>query len=164
VDFKAKMIKKKCFKSSWIVSKHKEINADPILVEKAIYAFELLGNLIFKISINTSFLICQLDFRGSIKNEYTKELREGARRIKSHILGGNYSLLNVKEDASKVACIASLVRDNRLIMDLKKIKLYRKDIDRINGINLSGEFSILNKLKAISPESFYLWAIATKTI
>jgi len=115
-------------------------------------------------SMNTSFLICQLDFRGSIKNEYTKELREGARRIKSHILGGNYSLLNVKEDASKVACIASLVRDNRLIMDLKKIKLYRKDIDRINGINLSGEFSILNKLKAISPESFYLWAIATKTI
>jgi len=33
----------------------------------------------------------------------------GIRRIKSHIKGGNYSLLNAKEDASKVACIASLI-------------------------------------------------------
>jgi hypothetical protein len=40
------MIKKKCFKSNWIINKHKEINADPILIEKAIYAFELLGSLI----------------------------------------------------------------------------------------------------------------------
>ncbi len=55
------------------------------------YAFGLISNLIFKISINTflddsihkSFLICKLDFRGSTKNEYTKELRDGIRRIKS---------------------------------------------------------------------------------
>ena len=40
------MIKKKCFKSNWITNKHKEINADPILIEKAIYAYELLGSLI----------------------------------------------------------------------------------------------------------------------
>jgi hypothetical protein len=46
VDFRVKMIKKKCFKSTWITNKHKEISADPILVEKAIYAFELLGDLI----------------------------------------------------------------------------------------------------------------------
>lgn len=40
------MIKKKCFEKNWIVSKHKELKADPILIEKAIYAFELLGNLV----------------------------------------------------------------------------------------------------------------------
>ena len=40
------MIKKKCFENNWIISKYKEIQADPILIEKAIYAFELLGNLI----------------------------------------------------------------------------------------------------------------------
>ena len=39
------MIKKKCFENNWIISKYKEIQADPILIEKAIYAFELLGNL-----------------------------------------------------------------------------------------------------------------------
>ncbi len=121
-------------------------------------------NIFLDDSINTSFLICQLDFRGSIKNDHTKELQDGTRRIKNHILGGHYSLLNAKEDASKVACIASLIRDKRLSTDMKKIKLDRKDIDRIKDINLPGEFSILNKLKAISPESFYFWAIATKII
>jgi len=40
------MIKKKCFKNNWIISKYREIKADPILIEKAIYAFELLGSLI----------------------------------------------------------------------------------------------------------------------
>jgi len=40
------MIKKSCFDSRWIKRKHKEIKADPILIEKAIYVFELLGNLV----------------------------------------------------------------------------------------------------------------------
>jgi len=40
------MIKKKCFKNNWITNKYQEMNIDPILVEKAIYAFELLGDLI----------------------------------------------------------------------------------------------------------------------
>jgi len=48
--------------------------------------------------------------------------------------------------------------------DIKKIKLDRKHLDKINDVNLSGEFEILNKLKVISPESFYLWAIAANLI
>lgn len=40
------MIKKVCFKSKWIINKHKEIKADPMLIEKATYAFELLGGLV----------------------------------------------------------------------------------------------------------------------
>jgi hypothetical protein len=115
-------------------------------------------------SINASFLICQLDFRGSIKDKYTKELRDGITRVKSHVLNGKYSHLNAKEDASKVACIASLIRDNRLNIDIKGLKLDKKYIDKIKDINLPDEFSILNKLKVVSPESFYLWAIATKII
>jgi len=121
-------------------------------------------NIFLDDSINTSFLICQLDFRGSIKDKYTKELRDGARRIKSHVLGGHYSLLNAKEDASKVACIASLIRDNRLNINIGNLKLGRKYFDTIKDINLPNEFNILNKLKVVSPESFHLWAIATKTI
>jgi len=37
------MIEKICFKSKWIIDKHKETSVDPILIEKAIYAFELQG-------------------------------------------------------------------------------------------------------------------------
>jgi len=115
-------------------------------------------------SINTSFLVCQLDFRKSIRDNYTKELREGIRRIKSHIVGGNYSLLNAKEDASKIACLASLIRDDRLDTDIKKIKLDKKYLDKIKDVDLPDDLNIINKLKVISPESFYLWAIATNLI
>ncbi|MCJ7650204.1 MAG: nucleotidyl transferase AbiEii/AbiGii toxin family protein [Candidatus Lokiarchaeota archaeon] len=115
-------------------------------------------------SINTSFLVCQLDFRKSIRDNYTKELREGIRRIKSYIVGGKYSLLNAKEDASKVACLASLIRDDRFDIDIKKIKLDRKYLDKIKDIDLPDDLNTINKLKLISPESFYLWAIATNLI
>jgi len=61
------MIKKKCFRNNWITNKHKEIKADPILIEKAIYAFELLGglignkvNLIFKGGTGLMLLIPEL--------------------------------------------------------------------------------------------------------
>jgi len=121
-------------------------------------------NIFLDDSINASFLICQLDFRKSIIDNYTKELREGIRRIKSYIVGGKYSLLNAKEDASKVACLASLIRDDRLDIDIKKIKLDKKYLDKIKDVDLPEDFNILNKLKVISPESFYLWAIATKVI
>ena len=121
-------------------------------------------NIFLDDSINASFLICQLDFRKSTIDNYTKELREGIRRIKSYIVGGKYSLLNAKEDASKVACLASLIRDDRLDIDIKKIKLDKKYLDKIKDVDLPEDFNILNKLKVISPESFYLWAVATKII
>ena len=146
------MISRICFERKWITNKHRKTNADPILIEKAIYALELLGNLvenginlIFKggtglmllipelkrlsiikqlfdlgilfeyitdlkeisqsykkiaeieasyrdmslptdtflsDTIQASFLISQLDFHGSIENDYTRELRDGIRRIK----------------------------------------------------------------------------------
>lgn len=115
-------------------------------------------------SINTALLICQLDFRGSIENDYTRELRDGIRRIKSHIIGGRYSILDAKEDASKIACLASLIKESRLNINVERLRQDREDIDRIKDFDLPENLSILNKLKAISPKSFYLWAIASKMI
>jgi len=105
-----------------------------------------------------------LDFSKSIRDKYTIELREGIRRIRSHIVGGKYSLLNAKEDASKVACLASLIRDDRLDIDIKKIKLDKKYLDKIKDVDLPDDLNTLNKLKIISLESFYLWAVVTKVI
>jgi len=115
-------------------------------------------------SIQASFLISQLDFRGNIENDYTRELRDGVKRIRSHIIGGRYSFSNAKVDASKVACLAFLIKDGRLDMDIEGLKQNRGDVDRIKDISLPNDFRVLNKLKAISPESFYLWAIATKVM
>ena len=115
-------------------------------------------------SINTSFLVCQLDFSKSIRDDYTKELREGISRIKSYIVGGKYSLLNAKEDASKVACLASLIRDDRFDVDINKIKTDKNILEKIKDVDLPDDLNVLNKLKIISPESFYLWAVATNLI
>ncbi len=112
-------------------------------------------------SIETSFLISQLDFRKCIENDYTKELRDGIKQIKSHIIGGKYSLLNAKENASKIACLASLILNKQTSFDIKELEFKEKIIAKIREIELKNEFAILNKLKPISPESFYLWAIAT---
>ncbi|KAF5434345.1 hypothetical protein C5S35_14525 [Candidatus Methanophagaceae archaeon] len=49
-------------------------------------------------------------------------------------------------------------------IDIEGLKQNRGDVERIRDVLLPGEFGILNKLKVISPESFYLWAIATEVI
>ena len=115
-------------------------------------------------SIETSFLISQLDFRKCIENSDTKELRKGIKQIKSHIIGGKYSLLKAKESASRIACLASLILSRKTSFDIKELELKEKDIAKIREIELKNKFAILNKLKPISPESFYLWNIATELI
>jgi len=51
-----------------------------------------------------------------------------------------------------------------LDVDIERLKQGGRDADRIRNIYLQGKFSVLNKLKIISPRSFYLWAMATKVI
>ncbi|UCC40322.1 MAG: nucleotidyl transferase AbiEii/AbiGii toxin family protein [Candidatus Aminicenantes bacterium] len=115
-------------------------------------------------SIETSFLICQSGYKGCVDNEETKELKDGIKRIKSHILGGRYSILQAKEDASKVAFLASMMRDGRLDVDFEEIRKNRQDLEIIKDIYLTDNYSILNKLKKISPESFHLLAVALNVI
>lgn len=115
-------------------------------------------------SIATSFLLCQSGFKGCIENNEIKELKNGIKRIKSHILGGKYSILQAKIDASKTVCLASLIRDKRLDLDIEEIRKNRQALGMIKDLNLTNNYNILNKLKKISPESFYLWAVALNVI
>lgn len=115
-------------------------------------------------SVMTSFLICQTGFRGCIDNAEAKELKDGIKRVKSYIFGGKYSMLQAKEDASKVAFLAHMIKDGRLDVDLEEIKTSRNNLDKIKRIVLADNYHILNKLKNISPGSYYLWAFALGTI
>ena len=115
-------------------------------------------------SIEASYLICQSGFKGCVDNYETKELKEGIKRIKSHILGGKYSILQAKGNASKIAYLASLLREERLDIDINGIRKSRNNLDKIKKISLADNYSILNKLKRISPESFYLWAAALNKV
>ena len=49
-------------------------------------------------------------------------------------------------------------------MNIESPKQNKGDVERIKDVLLPEKFGILNKLKAISLESFYLWAEATEVI
>ena len=115
-------------------------------------------------SVATSYLICQSGFKGCVNNDETKELNAGIKRIKSHVLGGKYSILQAKSDASKVAYLTSMMREGRLDIDFEEIRKNRQDLKIIKTINLTDNYIILSKLKKISPDSFYLWAKALDLI
>lgn len=110
-------------------------------------------------SIEAAFLISQLDFKSSIEDKNTEEMRNGIRSINTHTVE-RYSFLNAKEDASKIACLASLLKGRRTDVDVNKLRRDRFDTDKIKDMELPGRYAILNKLKSISPESFHLWAVA----
>jgi len=62
------MIKKTCFQEKWIRRKSKELRIDPILIERVIYAFELLSLLIkhnidFVFKGGTSLMLILPEFR-----------------------------------------------------------------------------------------------------
>lgn len=193
------MIKKRCFEINWIDTKRNNLNVDPILIEKAIYVFELLANLVensvdlvFKVGTSLLPLIPGL-IRLSIDLDIvTSESERKLERVFGEIAGkglftrweedqksskheipkkhfkfyyksclsNREEYRNAKEDASKIGCLASLLKDKRLDVDNDKIRKDRADIEKIRNIDLRERFAILNKLKSISPESFYLWAIA----
>jgi len=79
-------------------------------------------------------------------------------------LGGKYSILRAKSDASKVAYLTSMMREGRLDVDFEEIRKNRQDLKIIKTINLTDNYIILSKLKKISPDSFYLWAKALDLI
>ena len=70
----------------------------------------------------------------------------------------------LKRMLQKLPVLLFLIKDGHLDMDIGELKQNRGDVERIKDVLLPRGFDILNKLKAISPESFYLWAIATKVI
>jgi hypothetical protein len=126
--------------------------------EAAFRKLEFDCNKFLEDTIQTSFLIAQMDFRGSVENDYTRELRAGINRIGGYVVGRKYSFLKAKEDASAAALFASLLLNEKSSEDLKIIKRASLDTERIKLLNLSGTYSILNKLKSILPRSFYYWS------
>jgi len=64
----------------------------------------------------------------------------------------------------RFAFLSYLIKENKLNIKIDKIRKERENVNIIKDISLTGDYNILNKLKSVSPESFYLWAITSGKI
>ena len=114
-------------------------------------------------TLDTCFLLSQLDLRGSVENETTTLLRKGVRQINSHLIGISFGLLQAKVAASKVAILTALLLTDAS-MDIRELSFHESKIDDIRDIRISGDRTILNRLKGVSPQAFYYWHLADKLL
>ncbi len=114
-----------------------------------------------KDSIETSYLISQSGFRGSLKNKQLDILRFGCRNIINYLLSRTFSIDQAKLPTAKIAFLASIILKNKEI-DLSKIREESSNLDEIKKTTIVGKYKILNKLKPISPEAFYYWHLVSQ--
>lgn len=107
-------------------------------------------------TLDACFLISQIDLRHSIQNEITDILRRGIRQIGSHVVGVPFGLPQAKIAASRVAFLASILANNKII-EIRKKHYSRDLIENLQDTTISGERAILNRLKFVSPEAYYYW-------
>jgi len=111
--------------------------------------------------INTSYLLCQMDLRGATENTKTQELREGIKKLKSHLLNTSFRLPDAKIAASRAAYLAAAVKYN-LKSDPFEMRFSLEKIERLKDEIISGRFSIMNRLKSSLPEVFYYWYLISQ--
>jgi len=115
-------------------------------------------------TIDASYLISQLDLRGAIENDRTKMLRDGIRKLQSHLIQIRYSKDDAKLSAARIALVASIVKKGGDIPDPETIKFTRNQLAMVKNIQLTGKYQVLNRLKSILPEVFYYWYLATVAV
>lgn len=112
-------------------------------------------------TLQTSYLICQLDLRNSIENEKTEELRRGMRQINSHLLNTRFTLPEIKIAASKAAFLAAAqLSDSKF--DPLELRFSSDKIESLRTETISGRYSVLNRLKSSLPEAFYYWQLISQ--
>jgi hypothetical protein len=113
-------------------------------------------------SIETSFLLCQSQLKGSIDNEDIRELHRGIKQIKSYLLGKPYRIEDARLSAAKAAYIATAIQKRKEKIKLIDIRYGDTKIQDLAQVTLEGKLSILNKLKATQTEAFYYWWLISR--
>jgi hypothetical protein len=112
-------------------------------------------------TIQTGYLICQLDLRSSVENDKTNELRRGIKQIQSHLLNTRFSLYEAKIAASKAAFLANAMKGSSSINPFQ-FRFNHEKIPELQDAGIEGRFEVLNRLKAILPGAFYYWHFISK--
>jgi len=112
-------------------------------------------------TIETCFLISQIDLKKSIKNEKTEEIRQGIQQVTSHLLTQKYSLPEAKISAARVAYLAAVMKYNRNNHEAFFKRYQPEQIPELGSIDNPDQYRILNRLRNALPEAFYYWYLVS---
>lgn len=96
------------------------------------------------------------DLRGVARSEEADWLLDGAQRLRSHLIGGRFTLDDARIAAGKVALLGTVLRHGRVDLEPAALR-YHGDVEAIRPLQIAGEWQVLNRLKAANPEAFFYW-------
>lgn len=129
-----------------------------IAVEQFTYrTLELSINESLKDTFNASAKLCKLDFKESIEDDETKELRKGIQALSGFLISNDFSLQIAKTAASKSALLSTLLRFPELKINIEDIFYNETRLPLLKDYLLPASFGSLNKLRKVNIEAFYYW-------
>lgn len=109
---------------------------------------------VIKDIFSISLLISQIRLRGGVENEITTEFIRGMQALRTHLITGKYNLEQTKLNAAKTALLVSSFGKEA---DFNRIKNF--DVSKITDERVTGELTILERLRNILPEPYYYWQL-----
>ncbi len=118
-------------------------------------------NLTISDSLKDTFIasvkLCKLDFKGSVEDDETKELRKGIQALSGFLISNDFNLQIAKTAASKAALLSTLLRFPELKINIEDIFFNETHLPLIKDFLLPASFGSLNTLKKVNIEAFYYW-------
>lgn len=105
---------------------------------------------------DAAFALASRELKGVAKDKEADMLWDGSRRLRNHLIGGRFSIDDVRIAAGKAALLAAVLRRNRLDLAPNELR-YQGDPDVLRPLQIEGEWNKLNKLKGANPEAFFYW-------
>lgn len=117
-----------------------------------------------KDSFQTAAKLCRLDFKGSVEDKETLELRRGIRAISGFLLNNDFNFISAKVAASKAALLSTLLMFPDKVFDLKNLQYNNSRQKLLKDFQLPKELQTLNTLKRTNIEAFYYWYLITTIV
>lgn len=129
-----------------------------IAVEQFTYRkLELSVSDSLKDTFDASVKLCKLDFKGSVEDDETKELRKGIQALSGFLISNDFNLQIAKTAASKAALLATLLRFPEIKINIEDIFYNETRLPLLKDFLLPASFGSLNTLKKVNIEAFYYW-------
>lgn len=114
-------------------------------------------------TMQTSFLVSQYLLKGYKSDAETAEIATGLKQIENHLLGVPFKIDQARVAASKIALLASIIRQQDVNVSLDKLRYDASQNVKLLTVDLSDPFAILNRLKKLQQlETFHYWSLISQ--